>query len=197
MTVYVRWYGKVLEGELLEGESMGMKQVRIPLDGHHPIALFMPDHVYETAEQVNTTCSKIAENRSKIAENVSECNEIVPKAEIVHLTEVAYWGADTPTNDRQSIEAFKQANWDQERNHLLIDKLDEFYKLWRKTIAEERGYRDYPYPPHPFVPPWNDWNNGIKPQPIAPQIQQAIKEAKSARKKILKEIDSKQLSLFD
>ena len=52
MIVYVRWYGNILQGELLDGECMGMKQVRIPLDGHHAIALFMPGHVYDSPEQV-------------------------------------------------------------------------------------------------------------------------------------------------
>lgn len=34
-------------------------------------------------------------------------------------------------DNREMVEAFKRDNWDHERNHLRIDKLDEFYKLWR------------------------------------------------------------------
>lgn len=119
--VYVRWYGNILQGELLDGEYLGMKQVRIPLDGHHPVALFTSDHVYESAEQ--------------IAENVPKLTENVPKVEMIHLSEVAYWGTDVlSADDRETIEAFKRDNWDQEHNHLRIDKLDEFYQFWREAM---------------------------------------------------------------
>ena len=81
MTVYVRWYGKVLEGELIEGESMGMKQVRIPLDGHHPIALFTPDHVYDTpdhvAEKSSINCQKSVEI-SKSQQKFPKISQILP-----------------------------------------------------------------------------------------------------------------------
>lgn len=127
-TVYVRWYGNILQGELLDGEYLGMKQVKIPLDGHHPVALFMPWSVYESAEQ-------IAENVPELTENVPECSESVPKVEMAHLSEVAYWGTDVlPADDREMIEAFKREGWDQEHNHLRIDKLDEFYRLWREAM---------------------------------------------------------------
>ena len=124
-TVYVRWYDNILQGELLDGEYLGMKQVRIPLDEHHPVALFTSDHVYESAEQ-------IAENVPELTENVPN----VPKVEMVHLSEVAYWGTDVlPADDREMIETFKCDNWDQEHNHLRIDKLDEFYQLWREAMT--------------------------------------------------------------
>lgn len=119
MTVYVRWYGKILEGELLEGDHLGMKQVRIPLDGHHPVALFMPGHVYETEEQANTTVP----NGTEVVPN---CSQTIPKAEISDVL---------PADDRSMIETFKRENWDQEHNHLRIDKLDEFYQLWRMFMV--------------------------------------------------------------
>ena len=33
------------------------------------------------------------------------------------------------------MELFKRDNWDHEHNHLLTDKLDEFYQLWRKVMV--------------------------------------------------------------
>ena len=124
--VYVKWYGKVLDGELLEGEHLGMKQVRIPLDGHHPIALFSPGHVYETVEQMQ-----------EIAKEVYIYPKEFPKpSDIIHI-EPSRKISDILTIDRQSIEAFKQANWDHERGHLRIDKLDEFYQLWRMIMKPD------------------------------------------------------------
>ena len=117
--VYVRWYGKVLEGEMLDGELMGMKQVRIPLDGRHPVALFTPGHVYDTeAEALACGSPQTKPVKQEIqAESRQHIDDIMP----------AY--------DRLGIEAFKEAYWDHERNHLRIDKLDEFYKLWRMAMT--------------------------------------------------------------
>lgn len=116
--VYVKWYGRVLEGELLDGDYLGMKQVVIPLDGHKPIAMFAPEHVYDSPDQ-------IAESTSMIS---TKAAEISTKPEIVYDSDVL------PADDRQMIEAFKRENWDTERNHLRIDKLDEFYQLWRMVM---------------------------------------------------------------
>ena len=120
--VYVKWYGKVLEGELLDGEYLGMKQVRIPLDGHHPIALFMPWSVYDSPEKV------AADSPLKSPNTPRSFPELPAKEQIPAMSDVM------PVDDREMIEAFKRENWDQERNHLRIDKLDEFYQLWRMAM---------------------------------------------------------------
>lgn len=41
----------------------------------------------------------------------------------------------------QRVENFKRDNWDHECNHLRIDKLDEFYKLWR-MVMRPFGFTD-------------------------------------------------------
>lgn len=135
MTVFVRWYGKVLEGDMLDGEWMGMKQVRIPLDGHYPVALFTPQHVYESADHPDL---------------------IAFDTRTARLTEVAYWKETEqksfevkvsppldilPSHDRKVLELYKTSNWDHERNHLRVDKLDEFYRLWRETMTPD-GFVD-------------------------------------------------------
>lgn len=126
MTVYVRWYGKVLEGELLDGEVMGMKQVKIPLDGHRPIALFTPGHVYDSPEQVTEKSSIKHTNSDELCAKTHENYAEQPKIDINDIM---------PADDRRMIEAFKQENWDHERGHLRIDKLDEFYQLWRMAMT--------------------------------------------------------------
>lgn len=126
MMVYVRWYGEVLEGELLDGEYLGMKQVDIPLDGHKPTALFTPGHVYNTLTEALAGHEEFApaEAKNKTFEAIVE-----PQHDVL------------PADDRQSIEAFKKANWDPERNHIRIDKLEEFYQLWRMYMVPF-GYTD-------------------------------------------------------
>ena len=110
-TVFVPWYGKMLEGNIVrENGLMGLTAVRIPLQGQHPVALFSPGHVYDTAEAAG------------IPESVPKMEESVPKME-----------------ETSECEAFRKAHWDHERNHLRIDALDGFYSLWKKEHAPS-GY---------------------------------------------------------
>lgn len=116
-TVYVLWYGKVLQGNVVrENDMMGMTAVRIPLQGQHPIALFTPGHVYDTADDAENSKSvpKIAKSVPEIEENVPKYAESVPKV-----------------SETSMSEAFRKAHWDNERNHLRMDSLDEFYSLWK------------------------------------------------------------------
>lgn len=148
MTVYVRWYGNILQGELLDGECMGMKQVRIPLDGHHPIALFTPDHVYDSPEQVTEKSSINCQDPTGIP---TKSQIFVPiKPEITYIDKyIEIWKKESHRmilyndisldDNREMVEAFKRDNWDQEHNHLRIDKLDEFYQLWR-MVMRPSGY---------------------------------------------------------
>lgn len=141
--VYVRWYGNVVQGELLDGECLGMKQVRIPLDGHHPVALFTEGHVYDSPEQVAENSSINFQKSAEISENApiiaKEEPKISPKPVIVSPKDVL------PADDREMIEAFKRDNWDYEHNHLRIDKLDEFYWLWRMAMTPF-GFVEAPAP---------------------------------------------------
>lgn len=116
-TVYVLWYGKVLQGNVVrENDMMGMTAVRIPLQGQHPIALFTPGHVYDTADDAENSKSvpKIAKSVPEIEGNVPKYAESVPKV------------AET-----SQCEAFRKAHWDNVRNCLRTDSLDEFYFLWK------------------------------------------------------------------
>lgn len=116
-TVFVPWYGKVLQGNVVrENDMMGMTAVRIPLQGQHPIALFTPGHVYDTADDAENSKSvpKIAKSVPEIEENVPKYAESVPKV-----------------SETSMSEAFRKAHWDNERNHLRTDSLDEFYSLWK------------------------------------------------------------------
>lgn len=100
----------------------------------------------------------------------------------------------------QQVQQFKQDHWDYQLEHMDIDALEEFYQLWRNAIAAKRGYLEYP--PHPFVPQWNGWDNCVKQQPIAPVIAETIKTAKLIKKQKhstgkIQYTDSIQTSIFD
>ena len=129
--VYVRWYGRVLEGELLEGEHLGMKQVRIPLDGHHPVALFAPEHVYETEEAASVIAYPTKSPGDAIADLIKMHRELASKESV--------GGFMQNVINLQKLENFKAENWDQERNHLRIDALNDFYRLWRIAVAARYG----------------------------------------------------------
>lgn len=122
MKVYVRWYKNVVEGELLDEEWQGMKQVRIPLDGCHPVALFAPEHVYQTEEE-----ARAGEPHKKMEEE--NCGGPRKSTSIPEPHKPV-----AATIDDLNIVRFKEEHWDHERNHLRIDCLDEYYNLYRESI---------------------------------------------------------------
>lgn len=123
-TVYVLWYGKVLQGNVVrENDMMGMTAVRIPLQGQHPIALFTPGHVYDTADDAENSKSV-----PKIAKSVPEIEESVPK----YAENVPKYAESVPkVAETSQCEAFKKAHWDNVRNCLRTDSIDKFYSLWK------------------------------------------------------------------
>lgn len=127
MTVFVRWYGNVLEGET-DGTIglFGMVEVKIPIQGMHATALFSPQHVYSRQEDVpgNSPNSPII---SRTEQNNSQKQNEISRTEQNIFPE---W---------QRLQQFKAEHWDQERGHLCIDALDEFYRLWREGMAKRLG----------------------------------------------------------
>lgn len=125
-TVYVRWYGSILQGEVVEnraeGLMAGMVAVRIQVQGMHATALFTPQHVYDSPEKVNADSPTISPKAPLSFPELPAKEQISTKIDVM------------PVNDREKIETFKRENWDAERGHLRIDKLDEFYQLWRMVI---------------------------------------------------------------
>lgn len=115
-TVYVLWYGKVLQGNVVrENDMMGMTAVRIPLQGQHPIALFTPGHVYDTADEAVN--SKGSENCPKRTENGGKRSKICRKRSEIFRNE--------PVRGVQEIPLGQRAQPPQN------GFLDEFYSLWK------------------------------------------------------------------
>lgn len=124
-TVYVQWYGKIVEGTVVENTTpddplLGcMVAVSIPIQGTMATALFMPAHVYDTPDaQKHTVCENkqpVYKREEPVCENEQYASE-----------------------DKQpacSIMRFKEEHWDHEHNHIKVEALDEYYQLWRENIA--------------------------------------------------------------
>lgn len=126
--VYVRWYDNVLEGEVVDSrctdQLADMVAVRIPIQGVHATALFAPGHVYASEDDASRQAALPARQRQVI----SEKGRVIEQERQV-IT------AKAPSEAWMSMLQFKQEHWDHERNHLRIDALDEFYRLWCSNIA--------------------------------------------------------------
>jgi len=113
--VYVNWYGKTLQGEVVENnrtDSLAdMVAVRIPLMGCHPVALFTPQNVYTSPEQIAENPPKISSNPPKVAD----------KPQKVFITERKV------SPEWQLVQAFKASHWDEAPGPLCVYALGKFF----------------------------------------------------------------------
>ncbi len=127
-TVYVHWYGKLLQGTVVnDNDLMGMVAVRIPLMGGHPVALFTPAHVYASAEESQQAASTLQQPAT-------------PAASVADSPVCCRTTATSTSAAWQTLQKFKQEHWDTSRNHLRIEALEEFYQLWRTSVAAKNGF---------------------------------------------------------
>lgn len=151
--VYVRWYGKVLQGSIVnEHDMFGMMAVSIPIQGVQAIALFRPSHVYKT---VQDACGSYQVHFPTPA-------EIVHSEPSVRLTEVAVWPATlrpvpetsvagSPGSDYAALQQFKAAHWDHAHNRLQLDYWPEFLRRWNDYHRKRLGM-SVPEPSAPQQP---------------------------------------------
>lgn len=140
MAVYVEWYGQVLQGEVVENDCTGrlsdMVAVRIPLMGCHPVALFTQQSVYDSPEQAKGKSS------AKLPEAVRQSGDGAKSQTVTPPIAPAGTPAadDRPVSEAwKRLQQFKASHWDHERNHLLVDALEEFYAIWRASVAARYG----------------------------------------------------------
>ena len=144
--VYVRWYGKVLQGTVTKNTTPNdpllgcMVAVTIPVLGTMATALFTPQHVYETP--IGQEPSLIKREPSLIKEK--PC--VIKQEPCVIKKEPSVIEQAWPVSEDVALLAirhFKDAHWDYEHNHLKVDSLSEFYSLWRNAY---RAHRSEPVP---------------------------------------------------
>ena len=137
-TVYVHWYGKLLQGTVVnDHDLMGMVAVRIPLMGGHPVALFTPAHVYNSPEEPQPKPAAAVSAASPAGKSPDHSQPFpAPSTK------------DNPSYACQILQKFKQEHWDQQHNHILTAHLEDFYQLWRTAVPPSKA----PPPPPAEAP---------------------------------------------
>lgn len=149
--VYVRWYGKILEGQLVENRPTGsildkMLAVQITIQGMMATALFMPAHVYGTEDE--------ARGKDEHHKTMMEAEPLRRTSQPHPLSTTAH-----PSAAWQGIQEYKKAHWDVEHNRLDVEALEEFYTLWRNAVAAKVGHQPQPVACEPIR------NHRIQPTP--------------------------------
>lgn len=210
MSVFVRWYGSVLQGEVVENQEKGilsgMVAVRIQVQGAKATALFAPEHVYASVEdikgnspQISANCSKTEQKPREIPRNegFESCQKRINDA-LLKADPLDFIKVEAPESVMNMLR-FKEENWDHEHNHLRIEAIDEFYRLWRDNMAMRLG-TNKPHTAIKMEAPLTPDEALVtlpshKPQPIVSDKRMA--ELKAQLKKSLKPVEAKQLTLFD
>lgn len=185
-TVFVRWYGKIVEGMIVENNEVtpalaSMVVVRIPVQGVRASALFTPQHVYPNAE--------LAGIKEGIKLVPTESPTFVPTAEAT--------SNNVLSEARRKLQEFKLANWDTEHNHIKLSALNDYYNLWRKYVADKKN--DY----HPEAdaydggPKPDAYKQSVSDEKMAMLKSQLKKALAPAKPKPHRTIKYTQLSLWD
>lgn len=219
MSVFVCWYGSILQGEVVENQEKGilsgMVAVRILVQGAKATALFAPGHVYASVEdikgnspQISANCSKTEQKPREIPRNegFESCQKRINDA-LLKADPLDFIKVEAPESV-MNVLRFKQENWDHEHNHLRIDKLDEFYEMWKAACAPIFKPLKVEGNSEELAEAFENYNGVIyipdeasvtlpshKPQPIVSDKRMA--ELKTQLKKSLKPVEAKQLTLFD
>lgn len=140
-TVFVRWYGKIVQGETIDrkghcdwppfAEWIPVRMT-IPnsegdpiVPGVRNICMYHMNHVYASAEEAQQAEAGATVPAAPPSADVPTVSDSFTKA--------------SPSEAWQAIQKFKEEHWDQERNHLRIDALNDFYRLWRIAVAARYG----------------------------------------------------------
>lgn len=125
MSVYVRWYNEVVEGEIeKENDLFGMTAVKIPIQGVTVIALFHPKNIFKTAQEAcgeypkkftfDTWAPHIPDK--SLSESIGEAIENAKRAE------------EDP--DWLALQKFLKDHWNHERNMLQLDYWQEYDRMF-------------------------------------------------------------------
>lgn len=140
--VYLNWYdfqkqteyickGEVVDNELWAGtKQANMINVQFLIPGmsapicHH----FHAEKLSLTPDNVpHDDCYLVSGKNNTAYEPLSGGNLRKPSTKT------------NPSEAWQTIQKFKEEHWNQERNHLRIDALNDFYRLWRIAVAARYG----------------------------------------------------------
>lgn len=198
MSVYVRWYNEVVEGEIeKEDDLFGMTAVKIPIQGVTVIALFHPKNIFKTAQEacgehpkkfVFDTWAPHIPDKS-LSESIGEAIENAKRA--------------TEDPDWLALQKFLKDHWNHERNMLQLDYWQEydrmFFDYMRRKLQKDKPQQpkeaEIKHPEPPKVTVWQEPAPAnqveVKPIPAA-----KLDDTKVVPLSIGKKVTVTELSLF-
>ena len=175
MSVYVRWYNEVVEGEIeKENDLFGMTAVKIPIQGVTVIALFHPKNIFKTVQDacgeypkkyvIDTWAPHIPDK--SLSESISEAIENAKRA--------------TEDPDWLALQKFLKEHWNHERNMLQLDYWQEYDRMFfnymrRKLQKDKPQQMELMKIEHPETPEEAKW------QGPAPANQVEVKPIPAAK----------------
>lgn len=194
MSVYVRWYNKVVEGEIeKEDDLFGMTAIKMPIQGVTVIALFHPKNIFNTAQEacgdypkkftIDTWAPHIPDK--SLSESINEAKRAEEDPE---------WLA---------LQKFKEEHWNHERNMLQLDYWQEYDRMFhaymRRKLQKDKPQQMEPMKiEHPETPEEAKWQKpaSIKQVEVKPVPTAKPDDAKVTPLTIGKKVTVIELSLF-
>lgn len=173
--VYVRWYNKVVAGQIVNQQDMfGMVAVSIPIQGAKVTALFQPQHVYKTPLEANhdyplTSYSAQAVQHPDVGPSVSETINTIIETQKTINEQIK----NGPSEDWLAIQKFKEAHWNHEKNMLDLEYWEEFDKMYHAYQRKRRGMVQEHKPQHEIKMEYPQTEEDVY-QYIAPKKQEPL-----------------------
>ena len=198
MSVFVRWYNEVVEGEIeKEDDLFGMTAVKIPIQGVTVIALFHPKNIFKTAQDA---CGEYPKKFTfdiwapdipdkSLSESIGEAIENAKRA--------------TEDPDWLALQKFLKDHWNHERNMLQLDYWQEydrmFFNYMRRKLQKDKPQQMEPIKiEHPETPEEAKWQKpaSINQVEVRPIPAAKLNDTKVTPLAIGKKVTVTELSLF-
>ena len=167
MSVFVRWYNKVVEGSIVnEHDLFGMVAVSIPIQGVQATALFTPQHVYKTLQDACgnypkhfPTPKELVYPEPPVKATVPALRSAlrpVPATSVVGVSGVS--GSAGVSPEYLALQQFKHDHWDTTKNMLQLaywpefDRLYHAYQRKRHEMKQPKKLQKTMNIEHPFTP---------------------------------------------
>jgi hypothetical protein len=156
--VFVNWYGHVCAGTVLDKQKANFSgeiwkdwiaiSMQVPASdgkpivaGCHNICAYHKKHVYDTSEAAATAWREFQIRSQQTKPEPAAPVEAI--LEPVAQPDSEDWLADS--------RAFLKAHWNHERNHIQVDAIPDYMRIFRADVCRHIGYKD-PEPVTPELP---------------------------------------------
>ena len=167
--VFVNWYGHVCAGTVLDKQKANFSgeiwkdwiaiSMQVPASdgkpivaGCHNICAYHKKHVYDTSEAAATAWREFQIRSQQTKPEPAAPVEAI--LEPVAQPDSEDWLADS--------RAFLKAHWNHERNHIQVDAIPDYMRIFRADVCRHIGYKD----PEPVTP---ELSKPVLPAPELPK----------------------------